>query len=110
MKVLSERMSADPDRRRRFIQEAQALSPPLNHPNIITIYDVIDDGGTQYMVVEYVDGKTLSELIPKGGLPVPQVIRYATQMAEALCAAHATGIIHRDLKAIECDGHRERIG
>jgi serine/threonine-protein kinase len=97
MKVLSADMSADPDRRLRFIQEAQAVSA-LNHPNIITIYDVVDDGQTQYMVVEYVDGRTLLETIPKGGLPVPQVIRYASQIAEALSAAHAAGIIHRDLK------------
>src|SRR5208282_2663458 len=72
MKVLSAGMSADPDRRIRFIQEAQAVSA-LNHPNIITIYDVVNEGGTEYMVMEYVDGKTLLELIPKGGLPVPQV-------------------------------------
>jgi len=97
MKVLSAGTSANPDRRRRFIQEAQAVSA-LNHPNIITIYDVVDDGETQYMVIEYVDGKTLLELVPKGGLPLPQVLRYATQIAEALCAAHAAGIIHRDLK------------
>ncbi len=97
MKVLSADMSADPERRRRFEQEAQAVSA-LNHPNIITIFDIVNDGETQYIVVEYVDGKTLFELIPKGGLPVPQVIRYAAQVAEALCAAHAAGIIHRDLK------------
>jgi len=97
MKALSAGMAADPDRRLRFIQEAQAVSA-LNHPNIITIYDIIDDSGTQYMVIEFVDGKTLLELIPKGGMPVPQVIRYASQIAEALCAAHAAAIIHRDLK------------
>src|SRR5580658_1966693 len=97
IKVLPAKMSADPERRRRFVQEAQAASA-LNHPNIITIYDIVDDGDTQFMVVEYVDGKTLFELIPKEGLPVPQAIRYAAQMAEALNAAHAAGIIHRDLK------------
>ena len=97
IKVLSPVMSVDPEFRRRFIQEAQAASA-LNHPNIITIYDIIHDGDTQYMVVEYVDGKSLLELIPKEGLPVPLVLEYATQMAEALCAAHAAGIIHRDLK------------
>jgi len=97
MKVLPAGMSADPERRRRFIHEAQAASA-LNHPNIITIYDIVDDGGTQYMVVEFVDGKTLLELVPKGGLPVAQAIGYATQMADALSAAHAAGIIHRDIK------------
>ena len=97
MKALSAGMAADPDRRLRFVQEAQAVSA-LNHPNIITIYDIVDDGATQYMVIEFVDGKTLLELIPKGGMPVPLVIRYGSQIAEALCAAHAAGIVHRDLK------------
>jgi hypothetical protein len=97
MKVLPAGMANDPERRRRFIHEAQAASA-LNHPNIITIYDIVDDGDTQFMVVEYVAGKTLLELTPKDGLPAPQVIQYAAQMAEALNAAHAAGIIHRDLK------------
>ena len=97
MKVLPAGMSADPERRRRFVQEAQAASA-LNHPNIITIYDIVSDGDTQFMVMEYVAGKTLLELIPRGGLPVPQVVQYAAQMAEALGVAHAAGIIHRDLK------------
>src|SRR5580700_11128546 len=64
MKVLSAGMSADPEYRRRFVHEAQAASA-LNHPNIITIYDIVDDGDTQYMVVEYVAGRTLLELIPR---------------------------------------------
>jgi len=97
LKVLPAAMSSDPDRRRRFLQEAQAASA-LNHPNIITIYDIITDAGTEYMVVEYVDGKTLLELIPKEGLRPPLAIQYATQIAAALRAAHAAGIIHRDLK------------
>jgi len=97
MKVLPAALSADPERRRRFVQEAQAASA-LNHPNIITIYDIVDDGDAQFMVVEYVAGKTLLELTPKEGLPVPEAIRYASQMAEALNAAHTAGIIHRDLK------------
>jgi hypothetical protein len=97
MKVLPAGMANDPERRRRFIHEAQAASA-LNHPNIITIYDIVDDGDRQFMVVEYVAGKTLLELTHKEGLPAPQVIQYAAQMAEALNAAHAAGIIHRDLK------------
>jgi serine/threonine protein kinase len=97
IKVLSAGMSADSESRRRFVHEAQAASA-LNHPNIITIYDIVNDGDTQYMVMEFVAGKTLLELIPKDGLRVPQTILYAAQMAEALSAAHAAGIIHRDLK------------
>ncbi len=87
----------DIERRKRFTQEAQAASA-LNHPNIITIHDIITDGDTDYMVMEYVNGKTLVDLIPKGGLRAPQVLKYTVQMADALNAAHAAGIIHRDLK------------
>ena len=73
IKVLPAAMSADPDRQRRFIQEAQAASA-LNHPNIITIYDIASEDGTEYIVMEFVAGRTLLELIPKDGLRVPQVI------------------------------------
>src|ERR1700692_1265904 len=96
IKVLSGHHAGDADRRRRFIQEAQAASA-LNHPNIITIHDIITEGDTQFMVLEYVAGKTLVDLIPKGGLRVPQALKYASQMIDALNAAHAPGIIHRDL-------------
>jgi serine/threonine protein kinase len=89
--------TGEPERKRRFIQEAQAASA-LNHPNIITIHDIISEPDTQYMVMEYVSGKTLVDLIPKGGLRVPQVFKYSLQMADALQAAHNAGIVHRDLK------------
>ena len=97
IKVLPSAKSGDPDRRRRFLQEAQAASS-LNHPSIITIHDVISEGDTEFMVMEYVQGKTLNDLIPKGGLRVPLLIKYALQMADALSTAHAAGIVHRDLK------------
>ena len=97
IKVLPPDKTGESDRRRRFFQEAQAASA-LNHPNIITIHDIVSDGGTEYMVMEYVGGKTLLELIPHGGLRVPQVLQYSLQMADALKTAHAAGIIHRDLK------------
>ncbi len=97
VKVLTPGRTRDPERRRRFIQEAQAASA-LNHPNIITIHDILPEGDTQYMVMEYVSGKTLHAMIAGGRLPVPQVLQIATQMANALAAAHAAGIIHRDLK------------
>src|SRR5580693_3476855 len=67
IKALSADNVSDPDRRRRFIQEAQAASS-LNHPNIITIHDIVSQGETEFMVMEYVTGKTLVDLIPKGGL------------------------------------------
>jgi len=97
VKVLSPGKTGDPERRRRFIQEAQAASA-LNHPNIITIHDILPEADTQYMVMEYVSGKTLHELISAGRLPVLQVLQLATQMANALGVAHAAGIVHRDFK------------
>src|SRR5579871_743516 len=68
IKVLPAKMSADPERRRRFIQEAQAASA-LNHPNIITIYDIVSEGDAQFMVTEFIAGQTLHDLISPGGLP-----------------------------------------
>jgi serine/threonine-protein kinase len=97
IKVLPSAKSGDPERRRRFLQEAQAASG-LNHPNIITIHDVVSEGDTEFMVMEFVAGKTLNDLIPKGGLRVPQALKYALQISDALNAAHAAGIVHRDLK------------
>ncbi|HWZ30407.1 MAG TPA: serine/threonine-protein kinase [Bryobacteraceae bacterium] len=97
IKVLSTASSGDPERRRRFIQEAQAASA-LNHPNIITIHDILSEGDSEFMVMEYVAGKTLVDLIPKGGLRLPQALKFAVQMTDALNAAHSVGIVHRDLK------------
>ncbi len=88
---------SDPSRRQRFIQEAQAASA-LNHPNIITIHDIISEDGAEIMVMEMVSGKSLDAIIPRGGLRVGAIIKYAAQVADALAAAHAAGIIHRDLK------------
>ncbi len=97
VKVLAPGRTRDPQRRRRFIQEAQAASA-LNHPNIVTIHDILPEGDTQYMVMEHVAGKTLHQLIAAGPIPVPEVLRLAIQMANALAAAHGAGIIHRDFK------------
>src|ERR1035441_6231850 len=97
IKVLSGGTSGDPERRRRFIQEAQAASA-LNHPNIITIYDVLSQDGMALMVMEYIAGSTLDVLIPREGMSVGKVLDCAVQMASALEAAHAAGIVHRDLK------------
>ena len=98
VKVLPASVTGDSDRRRRFLQEAQAASG-LNHPNIITIHDILsDEYGNEFMVMEYVDGRTLGEVIPRGGLGEAETLQYATQIADALGAAHAAGIVHRDLK------------
>src|SRR6202035_5105572 len=66
--------------------------------NIVTIHDIVSSDGTEFMVMEFVAGKTLLEKIPNGGMRVAQALQYAVQMADALAAAHAAGIIHRDLK------------
>jgi len=98
VKALPASASGDPERRRRFVQEAQAASG-LNHPNIITIHDILsDEAGSDYMVMEFVEGRTLGEVIPLGGLGLAKTLQYATQIADALAAAHAAGIVHRDLK------------
>jgi len=97
VKILSPGLSTDPERRRRFFQEAQAASA-LNHPNIITLYDIISEGDLQCIVMEYIAGKTLRDLIPAGGMQPAQALQYGTQIASALTAAHSAGIIHRDLK------------
>ena len=96
IKVLPPRI-ADPSLRQRFINEAKAASA-LDHPNIITVHDVTSDGGVDFMVMELVQGRTLDQLIPRDGLPLPEVLKYAIQAADGMAAAHAAGIIHRDLK------------
>jgi serine/threonine protein kinase len=97
IKVLPHDKVADADRKRRFIQEAQAASA-LNHPNIITIHDIGQIDGVDFIAMEYVAGKTLDRLIPKNGLRLAEVLKYAIQIANALARAHAAGIIHRDIK------------
>lgn len=97
IKVLTAARSGAPQRRRRFLQEAQSASA-LNHPSIITIHDILDEGETQYLVMEYVTGKTLHASIPSVGMRIAQVLQYSAQMADALSVAHAAGIVHRDFK------------
>ncbi len=97
VKVLPPEAVADPDRKRRFVQEAKAASA-LNHPNIIHIYDISSADGVDFMAMEYVKGKTLGALIGRRGLPVSEALQYAIPITEALGKAHAAGIIHRDLK------------
>jgi serine/threonine protein kinase len=97
IKVLPADQVGDPERKRRFIQEARAASA-LNHPNIITIYDIGRGGGIDFVVMEYVAGKTLGQLIPRKGLRLNETLKLAVQMADALAKAHLSGIVHRDLK------------
>ena len=97
IKVLPPERRADPERQRRFVQEAKAASA-LNHPNIIHVYDIDTADGVTFIVMEYVEGKTLDALIGVGGLKFTDTLSYAVQIADALATAHAAGIIHRDIK------------
>jgi eukaryotic-like serine/threonine-protein kinase len=97
VKVLRPDLAPDPDHVKRFAQEARAASA-LNHPNIITIHDIGDYGGAPYIVMEYVEGVTLGELLSRTPLSNEKVVRYARQIAEGLAKAHQAGIVHRDLK------------
>jgi predicted ATPase len=97
IKILPAAFSADSERLHRFEQEARSASA-LNHPNIITIHDLGQDGSSRYIVMELVEGKTLRELCRGGLLPLPKVIEIAAQIADGLTKAHESGIAHRDLK------------
>src|SRR5579872_4980830 len=97
IKVLPAHLSSDPDLKQRLEREAKAISA-LQHPNICTLYDIGTQGGTEFLVMEYLDGQTLAERLQKGSLPVEQVLKIATEVAQALEKAHQQGIIHRDLK------------
>ena len=97
IKVLPQTLAKDADRLTRFEQEARVLGA-LNHPNLLGIYDVGSENGRQYLVVEFLEGKTLRERLNQGALPQRKVIEYSTKIANGLAAAHEKGIVHRDLK------------
>ena len=97
IKVLPPERVSDPERKRRFVQEAKAASA-LNQPNIITIHDIASDSGHDFMVMEFVAGKALDQLIPRKGLRLNEALKYAVEIADALATAHGAGIVHRDIK------------
>ena len=97
LKVLSRELAGDPDRRERFEREARAAAA-LNHPNIVTIHSVEEADGVPFLTLELIDGQTLDDLIPRGGLPLDRVLNLAIPLADAVGAAHQRGITHRDLK------------
>jgi Tol biopolymer transport system component/predicted Ser/Thr protein kinase len=97
LKLLPHDAVANPARKLRFVQEAKAASA-LNHPHIITIYDIGCDDGTDYIAMELIRGRTLEQALAGGKLKLPDALKYGAQIADALAAAHAAGIVHRDLK------------
>src|SRR6478672_7413385 len=86
IKILPSDKLADPERKRRFAQEAKAASA-LNHPNIVTIYDIGSEGQYDYLTMEFVDGQTLAQLTPRDGLSISDALRYAAQGSDALAKA-----------------------
>src|SRR4029453_1543635 len=97
VKVLPAHLSSSAEVRQRFEREAKTISK-LSHPNICTLYDVGREGEIDYLVMEYLEGETLSDRLLKGPLPLELALRCAVEMADALSRAHRQGIIHRDLK------------
>ena len=97
IKILPPDKVADGDRRRRFAQEAKTASA-LNHPGIVTIYDITQHEGIDFIAMEFVPGRTLDQVIPRHGLAVRETLDYGAQIADAIAAAHAAGVVHRDLK------------
>src|SRR5689334_15594295 len=97
LKILPAAVASDPGRMHRFVQEAKSASG-LNHPNIITIYEIDETDSGHFIAMEFVEGETLRERMEAGPLKLNQAVKIATQTASALAAAHDAGIIHRDIK------------
>src|SRR5438132_14069552 len=97
VKVLPSHLSASPEVRQRFEREAKTISQ-LSHPHICALYDVGNQDGVEYLVMEYLEGETLADRLLKGPLPADQTLRYGIEIADALDKAHRMGIVHRDLK------------
>jgi serine/threonine protein kinase len=97
IKVLPERLASDAERLKRFAKEARSASA-LNHPSIVTVYDIGETDGVSWIAMELVEGKTLRELLVSGPLPVKRALQIGAAVAEGLARAHEAGIVHRDLK------------
>ena len=97
IKLLPPRVAHDPERRARFEREAKTISS-LNHPHICTLFDVGEEQGSHYLVMELLEGESLADRLQRGPLPLDQVVKYGAQVADALDCAHKQGIVHRDLK------------
>lgn len=97
LKLLPFRFTGDAERLKRFQQEARAVVG-LNHPNILTVYEIGEDHSTYYIASEWIEGETLRERLMRGGIQLSEAVEIAIQVASALAAAHDAGVIHRDIK------------
>ena len=97
IKILPQGLAGDPQFRERFDREARAISQ-LDHPHICALYDIGEESGTAYLVMQYLEGETLAERLTKGAMPIDLALRVAIEIAGALDKAHRSGIVHRDLK------------
>src|SRR5512135_138802 len=97
IKVLPQHLSSSPEVRQRFEREAKTISQ-LSHSHICALYDVGNQDGVEYLVMELLEGETLADRLGKGALPLEQTLRFGTEIADALDKAHRQGIVHRDLK------------
>ena len=97
IKILSDALATDPQFRERFDREARSISQ-VTHPHICVLYDVGEQAGTAYLVMEYLEGETLEQRLKKGALPLAEALKTAIQISDALATAHRAGIVHRDLK------------
>ena len=97
VKVLNSALVATPEARNRFEREARVISQ-LQHPHICVLHDVGSEKGTDYLVMEFLEGESLSDRLRRGPLPTSELLKVAIEVADALARAHRAGIIHRDLK------------
>ncbi len=108
IKVLNQEITADPDRKKRFIQEAQAAAA-ISHPAIAQVYDVDEAEGATFIAMEFIEGQTVRQLVHEGSLDMQTIVEIAIQAAEGLSKAHDLGITHRDIKPdnimVTRDGH-----
>src|SRR5579859_2921887 len=97
VKILPAHLSSDPVLKQRFEREAKSISS-LNHPHICTLHDVGHQDGTDFLVMEYLEGETLAQRLSRGALPLPELVKISIDILDALEQAHRAGIVHRDLK------------
>ncbi len=105
IKILPNHLADRAELRERFEREARTIAS-LNHPNICTLHDIGQQDGTDYLVMECLEGETLAQKLTKGPLPLEQVLQYSIQIADALDKAHRKGVVHRDLNLAVGTGPR----